>query len=118
MEKATYEETVEARAPGILDTLRREPYARAGTHNCEVPMITDYLFLAPGGEVFYDRQEIREYVERHYGSRHPCSYCGCYLIPTGQTRRFLFRVYRCTNSICSASFETFRLRPLWYRHVA
>ena len=117
MEKATYEETVEARAPGILDTLRREPYARAGAHD-GVPMITDYLFLAPGGEVFYDRQEIREYVERHYGSRHPCSYCGCYLIPTGQTRWFLFRVYRCANSICSASFETFRLRSLWYRHVA
>jgi len=80
-------------------------------------MITDYLFLAPGGEVLYDPREIREYVERHYGNRQPCSYCGCYLIPTGQTRWFLFRVYRCANSICSASFEAFRFRRLWHRQV-
>ncbi len=81
-------------------------------------MITEYLFLIPNGEILYDLQEIREYVERHYGNRHPCSYCGCYLIPTGQTRRFLFRVYRCANSICSASFEAFRFRRPWHRQAA
>jgi len=109
---------VEAQAPGILNELQREVYVRASAYGGEVPMITDYLFLAPDGEIFYDRQEIREYVERHYGDRHPCSYCGCYLIPTGQTHWFLFRVYRCANNICSASFEAFRLRSLRYRHVA
>lgn len=81
-------------------------------------MITEYLFLAPTREILCDAQEIRRYVEQHYGDRLPCPRCGCYLIPTGQTRRILFRVYRCANNICSASFRAFRLRGLWHRQVA
>ena len=81
-------------------------------------MITEYLFLAPTREILYDAQEIRRYVEQHYGDRHPCPYCGCYLIPTGQTRWFLFRVYRCANSICSSTRTTFRPWPLSFRRAA
>lgn len=81
-------------------------------------MITEYLYLSPGGEVITNLQEIRRLVEERYADRRICPRCGCYQIPTGETHRFLFRVYGCVNSICSASFRSFKLRPLWQRHVA
>ncbi|MFQ5801921.1 MAG: hypothetical protein ACE5JQ_03375 [Candidatus Methylomirabilales bacterium] len=81
-------------------------------------MITDYLFLGPEGEVLCSLQEIRQYVEQHCGDRYLCPRCGCYLIPTGRTHRIVFRVYRCANSICSASLRTFRLWPLRHRRAA
>lgn len=81
-------------------------------------MITEYLFLSPSGEIICNLQEIRRYIEAHYHDRRLCPHCGCYLIPTGQSHRLLFRVYRCANSICSASLKTFRLRPFWQRKPA
>jgi ribosomal protein L37AE/L43A len=57
--------------------------------------------------------EIRRYVEEHYADHRLCPHCGS----SGQTHRFLFRVYRCANSICSASLNTFKLRPLRRRQV-
>ncbi|MFQ5802374.1 MAG: hypothetical protein ACE5JQ_05695 [Candidatus Methylomirabilales bacterium] len=80
-------------------------------------MITEYLFLSPSGEVMSSLPEIRRYIEEHYADHRLCPHCGCYLIPSGQTHRLLFRVYRCANSICSASLNTFKLRPLWRRQV-
>lgn len=71
-------------------------------------MITDYLLLSPGGEILCTLQEIRRYVELHYDDRDPCLRCGCYLIPTGENHRLMFRQYRCANSICSGSRKTFR----------
>jgi len=81
-------------------------------------MITDYLHLSPSGDVLCSLKEIRQYVELHYGDRHLCRRCGCYLIPTGETHRFLFRVYRCANSICSASRRTFKLWSVGHPRVA
>ncbi|MFQ5881793.1 MAG: hypothetical protein ACE5I9_04895 [Candidatus Methylomirabilales bacterium] len=81
-------------------------------------MITEYLFLTPSGEVLCNLQDIRQYVEQHYRDRQLCPRCGCYLIPTGQTHRFLFRIYRCANSICSASLKSFRLWPFWHHRAA
>jgi len=81
-------------------------------------MITDYLFLGPDGEMLCSCQEICNYVEKHYTDRRPCPRCGCYLIDTGETHRLLFHVYRCANSICSASLNAFRLLPRWGRRVA
>jgi len=72
-------------------------------------MITDYLLLGPGGEILCSLQEIRRYVELYYEDRHPCLDCGCYLILTPRSRGLLFRMYRCANSICSASRRMFRL---------
>lgn len=74
-------------------------------------MITEYLFLGPRGEVLCSAKEIRRYVEDHYEHSHPCSLCGCYLIPTRRTERFFFRTYRCANCICSASLSVFRIWP-------
>jgi hypothetical protein len=62
--------------------------------------------------------EIRRYIEEHYRDRRLCPHCGCYLIPTGQTHRLFFRVYRCANSICSASLKSFRFRRFRQRQVA
>ncbi len=81
-------------------------------------MITDYLFLTPSGEVIYSVDEIRRYVEEHFADRRLCPNCGCYLVPTGQTHRLFFRVYRCVNSICSTSSKSFRLRPFRQRRAA
>lgn len=81
-------------------------------------MITEYLFLGPGGEIITTLNEIRQHVEEHHADRRVCPHCGCYQIPTGRTHRFVFRVYDCVNTICSASFRTFRLRPFWQRRVA
>lgn len=81
-------------------------------------MITEYLFLTPSGDIMCDPQEIRRYVEEHYNDRRLCPHCGCYLIRTAETHRLLFRVYRCVNSICSASSKAFRLRPFWPRRAA
>ena len=78
-------------------------------------MITEYLFLSPSGDVMSNLHEIRRYVEEHYTDHRVCPRCGCYLIPSGQTHRLLFHVYRCANSICSTSLNTFRLRPPWRR---
>lgn len=72
-------------------------------------MITDYLLLGPGGELLCSRGEIWRYVELYYDDRQPCLRCGCYLIPTRRSRGFLFRTYRCANSICSASRRMLRL---------
>lgn len=80
-------------------------------------MIVEYLFLDPNGEVLCDLQGIREYVEQHYRDRRPCVRCGCYLIPADRPRRFLFRFYRCANSICAASLRTFRFWPTRHRRV-
>ncbi len=80
-------------------------------------MITEYLFLSPSGDVMSNLHEIRHYVEEHYTDHRLCPHCGCYLIPSGQTHRFLFRVYRCANSICSASLNTLRIRQFWRRPV-
>lgn len=81
-------------------------------------MITEYLFLSPSGEVMSSLHEIRQYVEEHYADHRLCPDCGCYLIPSGQTHRFLFRVYRCANSICSATQRTFKLWPFSLRRAA
>ncbi len=80
-------------------------------------MITDYLFLSPGGDILCDPETIRLYVEQHYGDRRPCSHCGCYLIPTGKTHRLLFRIYRCANEICSVSLKAFKLQLLSLRRA-
>jgi hypothetical protein len=74
-------------------------------------VITEYLFLTPSGEILCDVKEIRRYVEQHYGNRYLCPQCGCYLVPTGRTRRLLLHEYRCVNSICPASLWAFRLWP-------
>ncbi len=81
-------------------------------------MITDYLFLGPDGEILCSCQEICTYVEQHYTDRRPYPRCGCYLIPTGETYRVLFHIYRCANSIYSASLSAFRLLPRWGRRAA
>lgn len=81
-------------------------------------MITEYLFLSPSGEVMSSLHEIRQYVEEHYADHRLCPHCGCYLIPSGQTHRLLFRVYRCANSICSATQRTFKLWPFSLRRAA
>ena len=73
-------------------------------------MITDHLFLGPDREVLCGLEEIRRYVEGQYRDRRVCSRCGCYLIPASRTQGFFFRIYRCANTICSASLRTFRLR--------
>ena len=78
-------------------------------------MITDYLFLGPDHSILCSREEICDYVEKHYADRRPCHHCGCYLIPTGETHRVFFHVYRCANSICSASVSAFRFLPRWGR---
>lgn len=80
-------------------------------------MITEYLFLGPSGEVMSNLHEIRRYIEEHCADHRLCAQCGCYLIPSGQTYRLLFHVYRCANRICSASLNTFRLRPPWRPHA-
>lgn len=76
-------------------------------------MITDYLFLGPRREVLCNPREIRRYVEEHYGECQPCPRCGCYLVPTDETQRLFFRVYRCANCICSASVRVLRSWPRW-----
>ncbi len=81
-------------------------------------MITDYLFLGPNREVLCNLDEIRQYVDERYDDWYPCTRCGCYLIPTKQRQRFVFRIYRCANSICSASFRSMRVWPQWPRRVA
>jgi len=81
-------------------------------------MITDHLFLGPDREVLCGLEEIRRYVEGHYDDRHLCLGCGCYLIPTGQTQHLLFHVYRCANTICSASLRSFKMWPQWLQRVA
>jgi hypothetical protein len=81
-------------------------------------MITDHLFLGPDREVLCDLEEIRRYVEGHYTDRHVCSRCGCYLIPGRRGQEFLFRVYRCANTICTASLKTFKMWPPRFRRVA
>jgi len=81
-------------------------------------MITDHLFLGPDREVLCGLEEIRRYVEAHCADRRVCSRCGCYLIPTGQTQHLLFHVYRCANTICSASLRTFKMWPQWLQRVA
>lgn len=78
-------------------------------------MITDHLFLGPDSEVLCGLEEIRTYVEEHYEDRRICPRCGCYLIPAVRPQRFLCRVYRCANSICSGSLKTFRIRIWPYR---
>src|SRR3970040_1005641 len=35
-------------------------------------MITEYLFLSPGGEIICNLQEIRRYAEEHYQDRRRC----------------------------------------------
>jgi len=64
-------------------------------------MITDYLFLSPSGEVMSNLHDIRRYIEEHCADH-----------------RLFFRVYRCANTICSASLNTLRLRPPWRRQTA
>ncbi len=81
-------------------------------------MITEYLFLGPSGEIMYNLQEIRRYIEEHYADRRVCPLCGCYMIPTGETHRLFFRVYRCANTICFGSLRAFRLWPFSQRRVA
>jgi hypothetical protein len=81
-------------------------------------MITEYLYLAPNGDILCDPREIRRYVERHYDNRFLCPRCGCYLVPTGQTHRVLFRIYRCVNSICSATHSAFTPWPFSSRRAA
>ncbi len=81
-------------------------------------MITDYLFLGPDREFLCTLDEIRRYVEKHYCDRRVCPNCGCYLIPTGQTHRSLFRMYRCANSICSGALRLSRLWPCHSWRVA
>lgn len=81
-------------------------------------MITDYLFLSPSGEVMSNLHDIRRYIEEHCADHRLCSHCGCYLIPSEETHRLFFRVYRCANTICSASLNTLRLRPPWRRQTA
>jgi hypothetical protein len=81
-------------------------------------MITDYLYLGPDNEMLCSRAEICEYVEKHYADRRPCPHCGCYLIPTGETHAVFFHVYRCANSICSASLTVFGLLPRRGRRAA
>ena len=74
-------------------------------------MITDYLFLGPGGEILCTLQEIRRYVELHYADRHLCAACGCYLISSSDRRWSPYRLYRCANQICTTSRRTLRLWP-------
>ncbi len=81
-------------------------------------MITDYLFLGPDREILSTREEICEYVEKHFSDRRLCPNCGCYLIPTGKSQRLVFRVYRCVNGICSSSLTAFRLLPRLGRRAA
>jgi len=80
-------------------------------------VITEYLFLSPSGDIFVNPNDIRRYVEEHYRDRRQCPHCGCYLVPS-ERRHLLFRVYRCVNSICSASLKTFRPWPVRQRQVA
>ncbi len=81
-------------------------------------MITEYLFPTPNGEVLYEKREIRQYVEEHYADRQPCPHCGCYLIPTGERHRFVFRMYRCANTICSTTQRSLKLWPFSSRPAA
>ena len=81
-------------------------------------MITEYMFPTPTGEVLYDLKEICQYVEHHYANRRPCPHCGCYLIPTGERQRLVFRVYRCANTICSTTERAFTLWPFSPRRAA
>jgi hypothetical protein len=81
-------------------------------------MITEYMFLTPSGEILYDLHGIRQYLEQYYADRQPCPHCGCYLIPTGERHKLVFRVYRCANSICSATQRTFKLWPFSLRRAA
>jgi hypothetical protein len=57
-------------------------------------------------------------LEQYYADRQPCPHCGCYLIPTGERHKLVFRVYRCANSICSATQRTFKLWPFSLRRAA
>lgn len=81
-------------------------------------MITEHLLLGPDREVLCDLAEIRRYIEDHYTDRRVCSRCGCYLIPASRRQRLFFRIYRCANTICSASLRAFKLWPHWLRRVA
>ena len=81
-------------------------------------MITEYMFPTPSGDILYDLKEIRQYVEQYYADYRPCPHCGCYLIPTGERHRFLFRVYRCANTICSTTQRTFKIWPFSLRRAA